>query len=237
MIWDWLFTAPTSPLQTIPRADLRGFRDAQTGERLDFASIAQHSTSLSNTLQTSYGLKTGDTIAIACRNSIWYPVAVFAALRLGVVVTAVSPEYGPKELEYAVQTTKAKMIVVDASSVGAARTAVENASLASTRLLCLDESAGCQCIRDLIEEGSAMDDVSSFALKLGQKSKDTVAFLAFTSGTTGLPKAVMISHRNIIAQASQVFALTKPGPAQTLLGVLPLCHSKPFPMHTYTATE
>lgn len=231
LIWDWLFTTPTSHLRTIPRAKLRGFRDAQTGERLDFVSIAQHSTSLSNTLRTKYTLKAGDTIAIACRNSIWYPVAVFAALRLGVVVAAASPEYGPKELEYAVETTKASIIVVDGSSVGAARTALQNPSLASTRLVCLDEVAGCQCIRALIEEGSAMDNVPSFALEPGQKSRDTLAFLSFTSGTTGLPKAVMISHRNIIAQASQVFALTKPGSAQTLLGVLPLCHSKPCPMH------
>lgn len=242
-IWDWLFGENLSPLRHVPKARLGAFCDAQTGDRISFDVLKQYATDLSTVLARKYGLKERCNIAIACENSIWYPVVVFAALRLGAVVTAISPSYGPEELVRALRISKSTLIFTDKTSIKAASAAVSELHIPSECIIRLDRVSGQEGVADLVRHGLRMQPIPQSPIPVCRKSSETCAFLSFTSGTIGLPKAVclsdekshetstdscqiMISHRNVIAQAYQVLAMTKPGPAQKLLGVLPLCHSK-----------
>jgi 4-coumarate--CoA ligase len=84
-IFEWLFgdKSPTSPLNRFPEQELAGFLDATTKERVSWKEVKDAATYISTALSRQYGFKAGDTIALFSRNSIWYPVTLFAAIRLG----------------------------------------------------------------------------------------------------------------------------------------------------------
>lgn len=84
-IFEWLFgeTSKYSPLNKFPERDLAGFLDASTGDRLSWKEVKSAATYISTALQKKYGFQTGDTLSLFSRNSIWYPVTLFAAVRIG----------------------------------------------------------------------------------------------------------------------------------------------------------
>ena len=75
-IWDWLFDSPSSVLTKHARADLGGYCNALTGERLNYAKVKETTTYLSTALVKKYGLRQGETVALFSPNNIWYPVAM-----------------------------------------------------------------------------------------------------------------------------------------------------------------
>jgi 4-coumarate--CoA ligase len=83
-IYEFLFnpTSPFSPLHN-PSSTLAGYTDALTKERVSWADVAELSTYISTALVKKYGLKPGQAVALFSRNTVWYPVVLFAVLRAG----------------------------------------------------------------------------------------------------------------------------------------------------------
>ena len=75
-IWDWLFDAPSSVFRKYPTSELRGYSNAITGDRIDYAQVREATTYLSTALVKKYGLKEGHSVALFSPNNIWYPVAM-----------------------------------------------------------------------------------------------------------------------------------------------------------------
>lgn len=91
--WEWLFESKEySPLHNGENKSLAGYVDAITKERLDWAQVKTKSTALSTEFVTKYGLRPGDTVSLFSTNTIWYPVAMFAAIRAGKYKLAVFVE-------------------------------------------------------------------------------------------------------------------------------------------------
>jgi 4-coumarate--CoA ligase len=84
-IFEWLFgeTSKYSPLNRFPKEQLAGYLDASTEQRLSWAEVKEAATLISTALQRNYGFQAGDTLSLFSRNSIWYPVTLFAAIRIG----------------------------------------------------------------------------------------------------------------------------------------------------------
>ena len=82
-IWDWVFDSPASPISQYPKDKLAGYQDGITKERLDWNQVKEASMAISTSLVKDHGFKAGDTLALFSRNTIWYPVAMFGALRAG----------------------------------------------------------------------------------------------------------------------------------------------------------
>ncbi|KAI1271656.1 acetyl-CoA synthetase-like protein [Xylaria sp. FL0933] len=240
-IWEWLFEEKSKycPLTKYPEEDLAGFVDATTKERVSWKDVKQAATYISTSLSREYGLKAGDTVSLFSRNTIWYPVMLFAAMRAGGVVSGASPAYNVEEMTYALRTANARFIATHPTSIDIALESAKNAGIPKQHIFLLEGRLdGYTTIQDLIERGRKYgndNQIPYTTLPQGKKNGDVCALLSFSSGTTGLPKAVMISHQNVIAQCLQMEPIT-PADHKKVLGVLPmfhitgLVHSMHFPL-------
>ncbi|KAF8315906.1 phenylacetyl-CoA ligase [Clavulina sp. PMI_390] len=167
--------------------------DNGTGRSYNQEEVRERVFGLANALSSIYGIN-------ECFFAD-YPVALWAVHRLGAIVSCANPAYTASELEYQLRTTKAKFIISHASSLDAA--------IAATGALGLPPTAprSLPTIQSLIERG--LSDLNTkgphfVERKLGKgEAKTKVALLSFSSGTTGRPKAVAISHYNVISNVIQ----------------------------------
>ncbi|KAI0412433.1 acetyl-CoA synthetase-like protein [Xylaria grammica] len=228
-IWEWLFeeTSKHSPLVKYPEEQLAGYVDAITKERVSWKDVKEAAVHISTALVKEYHLSPGDTVSLFSRNTIWYPVMLFSAMRVGGVVSGASPAYNVEEMTYALRTANAKFIATHQASIDIAAEAARNAGIPQKHIFLLEgQVEGYTTIKDLIERGRRYGDtdpVPYTKIPQGKKNGDICALLSFSSGTTGLPKAVMISHQNVIAQALQTEPIT-PADHKKVLGVLPMFH-------------
>ena len=191
---DFLFTSRTySPLHKNSPSELAGYTNAITKERLSWSDVHTTVTHLSTALSKHYNLQPGDTVALFSQNTIWYPVAMLATLRIGGIVSGASPAYNVEEMTYALKTSGAKFLMTHPGSMQVAIEAAKNAGIAKDRLFLLEGTLeGFKPIKELIALGKQeRAQVPSVGIPQGKSNGEVCAFLSFSSGTTGLPKAVM----------------------------------------------
>ncbi|XP_070150446.1 uncharacterized protein [Polyergus mexicanus] len=145
------------------------------------------------------GLKEGDVIALAASNSPDTVLGLLGGLSGGFVITSINPYYTVDEMSKQLLKVNAKAIITSAS--------IASTTLAATRASCLPPEIPFIVIDDKtgsIPEGSIpFDDLITRGKSLPLISTNTicdnVAILPFSSGTTGLPKGVMLTHRNVVS--------------------------------------
>lgn len=220
-LWSWLFESEQ------PRSTTKGFTDAITKEHINYTELKSLTTHASTALVENYDVSPGEVISVFSRNSIWYPVATLSAVRIGAVACGVSPEYTIDELSFALKLSKTKIIFTTEELLAKATSAAESLGLPAQNVILLDGKPGPRRrIQDLIVDGSRLGaprEAKVFQIPERKTSHDINAFICFSSGTTGLPKAVMISHGNIVAQCLQVMQITPPD-HDKVLAALPFNH-------------
>lgn len=182
-------------------------------------------TDLSTALVKRYGLQEGETVSLFSANTIWYPVAMHATLRVGGRVSGASPAYNEEEMTYALQKANAKFLMTHKDSMEVAIKSAKTAGVPMENIILLEgELDGFKNIKTLIQEGRELGNPVPYSrIPAGKTNFDVCGFLSFSSGTTGLPKSVMIAHQNVIAQCLQVMAIT-PSDHKRVLAVLPSFH-------------
>ncbi|OAL54597.1 acetyl-CoA synthetase-like protein [Pyrenochaeta sp. DS3sAY3a] len=205
-----------------------GFCDGITGQVLSFSQLKNYATYLSSILSLEKKLKAQDNVAVVGPNMIWYPVAVFASIRLGATVSTMSPEYTASELADCFRKASTKLIFTAMSCLRQVIAACADVGIPTRSIIVIDgQASGYDSLQDLLKNGKALgedDQVTEYTLPKGESNSQTCAFLSFSSGTTGLPKVVMISHKNVISQVLQMRQLGAEQPCKVLLGVLPFYH-------------
>ncbi len=219
---------------------------ANMGASISFSELNIESYNFAAYLQTELGLVKGDRVAIMLPNLLQFPIALYGALRAGLVVVNINPLYTPRELVYYLKDSGAKAIVIlenfsDVLAEVVHETAVEKVILARVGdMLGFPKSLLVNFILKYVKHTipkSNLDNVASFneVLTIGQQRKlvkpeltrDDLAFLQFTGGTTGLAKGAMLSHGNLLANVLQAGAFFGPALSEgkeTVITALPLYH-------------
>lgn len=147
------------------------------------------------------GLRPGDRVAILLPKSIRECVAIFAASAAGGVFVPIHPSLRPRQVHHIVADSGARVLLTDAAHAAGLEGALDDVS----GLRVLSEEAG--------EDGAAFQP--------GEPAPEGLAAILYTSGSTGLPKGVMLSHANLIAGTRIVRTYLGIGPQDRILSVLP----------------
>lgn len=164
------------------------------------------------------GVRKGDVVALHSPNTIAYPVAFYGATRAGASVTTVHPLSTPEEFAKQLRDSSANWIVTITPLVEAARAAAELAGGVREIFVC--DPAGTSGHRSLMDMlGTAAPEP-----RVAIDPAEDVAALPYSSGTTGTPKGVMLTHRNIATNLDQLQPVLPTGPGDRILAVLPFFH-------------
>ena len=184
---------------------------------------------------SAQGVGPGTVVAILAPNIPEYALVFHAVALAGGTVTTVNPAYTAEEVEHQLTDSAASMIVTVPHSMAtaaqaAARTAVERIVVVGGDAPAgADESGGSPGgSPSVVAEGLRTLSVDSlFGRPVGQAPvdfADHVVVLPYSSGTTGLPKGVMLTHRNLVANIAQVEHAFDLGDDEVALAVLPFFH-------------
>ncbi|KIW84912.1 hypothetical protein Z517_00300 [Fonsecaea pedrosoi CBS 271.37] len=188
-VWSWLFDSPS-----FQQAQNRGVTNAVSGDRITFAELKTYAEQLSVALVRDHGLRPAETVLLMSGNNIWYPVAMFAALRAGARVAGVTPASTVEELSHVLRLSHARYFMTVPTSAAVVMTAARDAGIPLSRVFLLEGRHGDLVnIHRLIQTGSelAMTPFNEpFKIPPGTSNRDLCGYLSFTSGTTGRPKAV-----------------------------------------------
>ena len=160
------------------------------------------------------GIRKGDVVAIWSPNSPEFAVAFHAAARLGAIVTTANPVATPFELSRQLTDAGARLLVTAAALLDRAREAVDKTGQPIS-IITTDDAPGVASLRSVARD----DEPPAVSIV---PAEDVVA-LPYSSGTTGLPKGVMLTHRNLVANLMQVDALEHRD-LRAFVGVLPFFH-------------
>jgi len=195
----------------------------------------------------SKGMRKGDRIALMMPNILQYPVALFGAMRAGLVIVNTNPMYTARELRHQLQDSGARAIVVVdnfASVLQKVRGEVPVELIVTTQIgdllgfpkrllvnLALKyvkkmvpafDLPGATTLPDALAAGARLP------LEIAELTLDDLAFLQYTGGTTGVAKGAMLTHGNLVANMLQSKAwMAAAGlgkDIEIVIGALPLYH-------------
>ena len=199
-----------------------------------YATLQRESRALALALR-HLGVQRGDIVGIISDNRSEWFVTDLAILSLGAADTPRGRDAMPYEVEYILGVTRCRMAFAENKDQLSKILALKPSLPDLERIVLIEgekpESAEVEVIlyQDLLDEGLALLDAEGGKAEIEREialgDEEDTATIIFTSGTTGLPKGVMLSHRNIIYQLHAVDKIIDFKKGWTALSVLPIWHA------------
>jgi acyl-CoA synthetase (AMP-forming)/AMP-acid ligase II len=200
--------------------------DAESRRRVRYGELADAVRRVAAGL-AACGLRPGQTLAIMAPNSPEWLVASFGAMAAGGVVTGINPLCTPGEVATQLTDSSARFVMTVPPLVPAARDAIARAAHPGhpdgpARLIAAaDGTSDAISFSDLLASGDA-------AARPEPVAAEAIAMLPYSSGTTGLPKGVMLTHRACVANVVQMLTAIPVAPQDVVLAVAPFFHAVGF---------
>ena len=216
------------------------------GVRMTYGQLGAASIKVATALQVA-GVRKGDRIAIMMPNVMAYPVLIFGILLAGGVVVNVNPLYTPRELTHQLNDAGAKLIFVLENFAHTLADCLEDVPELRCGVIVspgdllgfkgkiinfvskyVKKSVPAFALRGSVRFGAFLGWAKDGTFQRPDVSRDDVAFLQYTGGTTGVSKGAVLLHRNIAANVMQCEAWLKPflgvRPDHVMYTALPLYH-------------
>ena len=179
---------------------------------------------------TSYGLlelgiKKGDFVALIANNRPEWNIVDMGCALAGIVMVPIYPTISLEEYEYILDDAKPKLVIVsDKALYDKIKPLADKRDILD--VYAMNEIEGAKQYSELLELGEKSKDKWKDAVEKSKKEikPEEMVTMLYTSGTTGFPKGVMISHRNLVSNFLACVNVIEIGPGEKTLAFLPLCH-------------
>jgi acyl-CoA synthetase (AMP-forming)/AMP-acid ligase II len=195
------------------RGDKPALIDGPSGRELSYAALADSVRAMRAGLEAR-GFGRGDVLAVYMPNLPEYAVAFHGAASAGGKCTTVNPLYTSNELAQQLEDSGARLLLTVPPFLDAAR---EAAARTGAEVFVVGEAEGETPFTELLGDPGAAPAAAIDAAS-------DLAVLPYSSGTTGFPKGVMLTHRNLVSNLCQVQAVFPIDPDDRLIGCLPFFH-------------
>jgi long-chain acyl-CoA synthetase len=215
------------------------------GKTISFRELDYLSKRFASYLQNVAHLKQGEKIAILMPNLLQYPVALFGALRAGLIVVNTNPLYTAREMEYQFKDSHATAIVIIANFASVFETVIGQTKIKNIIVTEVGDllgfkghivNAAVKYIKRMVPSfilpghvrfNRTLEKGDPALYKKPHIKNNDVAFLQYTGGTTGVSKGAMLTHRNMVANMLQMSAWMIPKlkeRQEVIITPLPLYH-------------
>jgi len=188
-----------------------------TGRSYTYAALMDAMHSVAAGLHAR-GVRKGDVVGLVSPNIPEFAAIFYGITLLGAVCSTVNPIATAEEIGAQFADSEAVVIVTVASMAEKCQTAARLASsVREIYAIGVTDALGVVPFDELLQHGAVPPDVSI-------DTAHDVAVLPYSSGTSGIPKGVMLTHRNLVANLAQIQSVDMVRSTDTMLGVLPFFH-------------
>ncbi len=186
------------------------------GDSLTWSELDERVSRLANAL-IDLGAKRGDHVAILSKNCVEYLETYFGCARSATICTAINYRLTPRELQYVIENSEAKIVIVSDEFLGTLEEIRADLTFAEHFVVIGKTPEGMKSYDDLLAAASPeAPDI--------EQHEDDVVLQMYTSGTTGLPKGAMLTHRNLMTNSVGCSLGMQFQPDDCILMVAPLYH-------------
>jgi long-chain acyl-CoA synthetase len=214
-------------LDHFPKADAFAYKVAGEWKKFSTAEVIEAADALAWALYQQ-GIRPGDRVAsVTETNRPEWNIIDIAVMCLGAVHVPIYPNLPIEEFRYILEHSAAKLAFVSSERLYHALSPVAAGLPTLKRIYTYDEMGGATSWRELSAAAAASFDAGArqtLAALRDRIKPDDLATLLYTSGTTGTPKGVMLSHRNLTSNAIVCAELVMSTHHERALSFLPLCH-------------
>ena len=198
------------------------------GATLTYAELDKYATQFGAYLQ-SRGLQPGDRIALMMPNLLQYPIALFGALRAGLVIVNTNPLYTPREMEHQFTDAGVKGIIIAENFCSNLEKILSHTAINTIIVTSIGEMLGTikggitnfvvrnvkrmvpkYNLPNTVSFKEAMKQGKKFTIERPQSKPEDTIIIQYTGGTTGVAKGAMLTNRNLVANVQQVRAIMVP---------------------------
>jgi long-chain acyl-CoA synthetase len=188
------------------------------GQDLSYRELDTLSSRLANGLR-ELGVESGDRVMLFLFNSLEFVIGYYGILKAGAAITPANPLYRSEDLKHQLHDSGSVAIITNEDAYPAVRDIKDEVGLRAVVL------AGSRRIKETVSLQEILSRCPSSLPRSDIKPREDVAVIAYTGGTTGLPKGVLLTHYNLVANAVQNALWLGWSREDVIIGLLPFYHS------------